>query len=151
MTTVNTQCRVTGRLVVALPPDQAFLLFTPRGEQEWVPQWKPHFAAAVADDTTPGTVFETQAHGPTTTWVVVDSVSGRRIRYARVTPQVDAGTVTVALDDTDGHSEVTVTYELTPLTEAAHAHVEAFAVHFPAFLQSWEEAIAASLAQRREL
>ena len=37
MTTVNTQCRVTGRLVVALPPDQAFLLFTPRGEHEWVP------------------------------------------------------------------------------------------------------------------
>lgn len=83
--------------------------------------------------------------------MVVDSVSGRRIRYARVTPQVDAGTVTVALDDTDGHSEVTVTYELTPLTEAAHGHVEAFAAPFPAFLQSWEEAIAASLAQRREL
>jgi len=120
-------------------------------KQDWVPQWKPHFPAPAVDDTAPGTVFETQAHGQTTTWVVVESTSGRRIRYARVTPQVDAGTVTVTLEDVGGQSEVTVTYELTTLTDAANAHLHAFAARYPAFLQSWEHAIAAYLAQRREL
>jgi len=151
MTTANAQCRVAGRLMVALPRDHAFRLFTPRGEQDWVPQWKPHFPAGAVDDTAPGTVFETRAHGQSTTWVVVDSTSGRRIRYARVTPQVDAGTVTVTLDDVNGQSEVTVSYELTTLSDAANAHLHAFAAQYPAFLQSWEQDIAASLSQHREL
>lgn len=150
MTETGAQCRLTGRLVVALPPDHAFGLFTPRGEQDWVPQWTPRFPAQVVDDTAPGTVFETCAHGQTTTWVVLDRLSGRHIRYARVTPQVDAGTVTVTLDDAGGRSAVSVTYELTALTDAATAHLHAFAARYPAFLQSWEEAIAASLAQRRQ-
>jgi hypothetical protein len=151
VTTTNTQRRVTGQLMVALPRDHAFRLFTPRGEQDWAPQWKPHFPAGAVDDTAPGTVFETHAHGQTTTWVVVDSTSGRRIHYARVTPQVDAGTVTVTLDDVNGQSEVAVTYELTALTDAANAHLQAFAAQYPAFLQSWEQDIAASLSQRRAL
>jgi len=28
--------RLTGRFAVALPPDEAFVLFTPQGEREWV-------------------------------------------------------------------------------------------------------------------
>jgi|BarGraIncu01121A_1022015.scaffolds.fasta_scaffold50964_2 hypothetical protein len=35
--------------------------------------------------------------------------------------------------------------------DAANAHLHAFAARYPAFLQSWEDAIAAYLAQRREL
>ena len=68
-----------------------------------------------------------------------------------MTPQVDAGTVTVTLDDVDGRSEVTVTYELTKLTDAANAHLHAFAANYPAFLQSWERDIAAFLSQHQEL
>ena len=151
MTTANAQCRVAGQLMVDLPRDRAFRLFTPRGEQEWVPQWEPRFPVGAVDDTAPGTVFETHAHGKTTTWVVVDRTSGRRIRYARVTPQVDAGTVTVTLEDVAGQSQVTVTYELTTLTNDANAQLPAFAAMYPAFLQSWEQAIATSLAQRGEL
>jgi hypothetical protein len=137
--------RLTGQLTVDLPPDQAFRLFTPCGEQDWVPQWQPRFPAPAADDTAPGTVFQTHAHGQTTTWVVVDRTAGRHIRYARVIPHDNAGTVTVTLDDADGHSDVTVTYELTALTDAANHHLHEFAARYPAFLQSWQDAIAASL------
>jgi hypothetical protein len=42
VTISNAHCRAAGRLLVALPREHAFRLFTPRGEQEWVPQWKPH-------------------------------------------------------------------------------------------------------------
>jgi hypothetical protein len=88
--------RLSGRLTVALPPDRAFRLFTPSGEQDWADQWKPYFPAATADDSAPGTVFQTTAHDQTTTWVVVDRAWGRHIRYARVVPQATAGTVTSA-------------------------------------------------------
>jgi hypothetical protein len=137
--------RLTGRLTVALRPDRAFRLFTPRGEQEWVAQWKPQFPAGAADDTEPGTVFETQAHGQITIWVVVDRQPNRRISYARVIPHVEAGTVTVVLEDAGGHSDVTVTYELTALTDAARPRLHEFAERYAAFLRSWQDAIAASL------
>ncbi len=44
------------------------------------------------------------------------------VRWLCVTQKVDAGTVTVTFEDVGGQSEVTVTYELTALTDAANAH-----------------------------
>jgi Polyketide cyclase / dehydrase and lipid transport len=137
-------CRLTGRLTVPLPPDQAFRLFTPRGEQAWVPGWVPHFPASVTDDA-PGTVFETHAHAERTIWVVVDRIPGRRISYARVAPHAAAGTVTVTLDDAGSHSEVTVTYILTALTDAANDYLHEFSEGYPEFLSTWQGAIAAAL------
>jgi hypothetical protein len=86
VTTTNAQCRLVGRLMVASLGIGHTTLFAPRGEQDWAPQWQPHFPAGAADDTAPGTVFETHAHEASTTWVVVDSTPGQRIRYARMTP-----------------------------------------------------------------
>lgn len=137
--------RLTGRLTVPLPPDQAFHLFTARGEQDWVPGWAPHFPASVTDDGAPGTVFETHADGESTIWVVVDRIPGRHICYARVAPHSAAGTVTVTLDDVGGHSEVTVTYALTALTDAANDHLHAFSEGYPDLLSTWQDAIAAAL------
>jgi hypothetical protein len=139
----DAQRRLTGRLRVALPPDEAFRLFTPRGEQDWAPGWKPRFPAPAADDTAPGTVFETHAHGHTATWVVVDRTWGQRVRYARVVSHTDAGTITVALEDADGHTDVTVAYELTALSEDGTQRLREFAAGYRAFLQSWQDAIAA--------
>lgn len=142
---------LTGRLTVGLPAEEAFWLFTPRGEQAWTPEWRPRFpdhADVGFDESAPGTVFETEAHGHVTTWVVVDRELGRRMRYSRVIPQVNAGTVTVALEpagEGEQRSEVTVTYELTALTDEGQRRLEEFAAHYPAFLQSWEEQISRSL------
>jgi hypothetical protein len=137
--------RLTGRLVVPLPPDRAFRLFTPRGEQDWVPGWHPHFPTPTADDTAPGTVFQTNAHGRATTWMVVDRIRPRRIRYARVIEGSNAGTVTVTLDGAGEHTDVTVVYELTALSEAGSHQLAEFAAGYPAFLQSWQDTIAAFL------
>jgi hypothetical protein len=142
--------RLAGRLTVALAPEQAFSLFTPRGEQDWVAGWKPHFPAPASDDTAPGTIFETRADGRITTWVVVDRTPGRHIRYARVIPGHNAGTVTVTVDDAEGYSDVTVTYELTALTAAAAQQLNEFAADYPTFLHSWQNAIAASLCHAEE-
>ena len=136
---------LTGVLTVARPPAEAFALFTARGEQRWVPGWHPRFPAATDDDSAPGTVFETDGHGRTTTWVVVERTPGRRIRYARIVPGDTAGTVTVDLagDDDAGHSDVTVTYELTALTPSAIEPLRGFAARYPEMLRHWADAISA--------
>ena len=136
---------LTGHLTVARPPDEAFVYFTPRGEERWVPGWRPRFPAPAADDTAPGTVFETDAHGRTTTWMVVDRTPARRIRYARVAPGDTAGTVTVELAGAGGHTDVTVTYELTALTASAIEPLRGFAARYDDMMRQWADAIAASL------
>ncbi len=139
------QRRLTGRIQVALPPAEAFRLFTPRGEQDWVQGWHPRFPAPALDDTEPGTVFETTAHGQHTIWLVIDRQPGKRISYARVTPGEQAGTVTVTISAAGRHSEVEVTYQMTALTESASSKLSQFAAGYPAYLRSWQDAIAAWL------
>ena len=133
--------RLTGRIQVPLPPGEAFRLFTPRGEQDWAHGWDPRFPAPSPDDTEPGTVFETSAHGQHTIWLVTDRQPGKRISYARVTPGDQAGSVTVSLSAAGHHSEVEVTYHLTALTVPAEHKLSAFADGYPAYLQSWQDAI----------
>ena len=136
---MNERRLLTGRLHIDLPADQAFRLFTPLGEREWAEHWAPHFPTATNDDTAPGTVFQTGA----TIWVVLDRLTGSHISYARLTPEVTAGTVAVALADNGTGADVTVTYDLTALTDAANDDLRTFAAGYPEFLASWQEAIAA--------
>ncbi|REE97698.1 SRPBCC family protein [Thermomonospora umbrina] len=136
------QYRLTGRITVPLPPARAFELFTPRGEQRWVPGWRPRFPLPTDDDTAPGTVFETTAADEVTTWVVLSREPGHHISYARVTPGSRAGTVTVSLtENTTGHTTVDVTYELTALTPTAEPALHRFATDYPTFLHTWQEAL----------
>ena len=137
--------RLTGRIRVARPPAEAFGLFTPRGEQDWVDGWQPHFPVPAPDDTEPGTVFETRAHGQPTIWLVTGREPGRRICYARVTPGNLAGTVTVTITPSGAHSDVEVTYELTALTDTAVGSLRDFAAGYPGYLRSWQDAIRTGL------
>jgi Polyketide cyclase / dehydrase and lipid transport len=137
--------RLTGRIQVPLPPEEAFHLFTPRGEQVWAHGWNPHFPSPAPDDTEPGTVFETSAHGEHTIWLVTDRQPGKRISYARVTPGDRAGSVTVVISADGHHSEVEVTYHLTALNSLADHKLSEFADGYPAYLESWRDAISAWL------
>ena len=94
--------RLSARIHVALSPDDAFQLFTPRGEREWAHGWEPRFPAPTSDDSEPGTVFETDTHGRRATWLVTERICGKRIAYAQVIPGERAGRITVTLDATEG-------------------------------------------------
>ena len=141
----GTRRRLTGRIEVALPPGEAFRLFTPRGEEDWAHGWCPSFPSPAPDDSEPGTVFETSAHGQQTIWLVTSREAGKCISYARVTPGDQAGTVSVTISPAGQRSEVEVTYELTALTSLADHKLAEFADGYPAYLRSWEDAIAAWL------
>jgi hypothetical protein len=137
-------------------------LFTPRGERAWAAGWDPRFPAPAADDSEPGTVFRTAHRQQSATWVVCDRVAGRSIRYARIIPGENAGTVTVTLahgsggedgsggqegsDSADGQDGwlATVSYDLTALSADAAADLADFAAHYQQFLAVWEQAIAAA-------
>jgi Activator of Hsp90 ATPase homolog 1-like protein len=140
--------RLSHRIQVALPAEEAFQLFTPRGEREWADDWDPTFPAPTSDDSAPGTVFETKARDHQGTWLVTDRVWGRRIAYAQVMPGDRAGTITITLEATEGGSEVEVVYELTPLSETGAHHLEQFAGRYCDYLRSWQDAIAACLEKR---
>ena len=114
------QVRLSGTIHVTLPPAEAFDLFTPTGERAWVVGWDPLFPSDVADETSPGTVFQTEHDGPQTTWVVVRREQGEVIEYARVTPGDRAGLVRVACSAEDNDiTAVTVAYYLTALNADA--------------------------------
>lgn len=140
--------RLSDRIHVALPIEEAFRLFTPDGEREWAQGWDPTFPAPTLDDSEPGTVFEIDAHGRRGTWLVTDRVWGKRIAYAHVIPRERAGTVTVTLEATECGSAVEVVYELTPLSATGAHHIEQFADGYGDYLRSWQDAIAASLEKR---
>ena len=121
-------CR--GHVRVALSPDEAIELFTPEGERRWVEGWDPRYPGGDEG------VFLTGA----TTWVTVER-GDRSRRYARVTPGVRAGTVSVRCDPDGAHTVATVGYELTALGPGAD--LEAFAAGYDDFLALWEREIAA--------
>ncbi|MFK0232483.1 hypothetical protein [Streptomyces vinaceus] len=137
---------MSATLTLPLPPEAAFRLFTARGERDWVPGWEPVFPVETPDDTAPGTVWLTASSEEETTWLVASRDFPRSVSYARITPGVRAGTVTVTLVATEAGSEVAVTYDMTPLTPAAAEALDGFAAEYPAFIRSWEELIAARLA-----
>jgi hypothetical protein len=119
-------------LRVPLPVADALRLFTPVGERAWAPGWDPVFPAGEqGDGAAPGTVFLT---GPST-WVVVDREPDR-VRYARVTPGVRAGTVEVRLRADGDATLADVTYVTTALNDEP----------FDPDIAHWEPAIRAALS-----
>jgi hypothetical protein len=136
---------LTGTVGVALPPERAFQFFTASGEQAWAQGWDPKFPRPVADETEPGTVFETGHGGRWSIWTVVRCNVGELIQYAVVTPGERGGLVSVVFRRSRNGTEVTVSYDLTALDPAANDELERFADNYPSFFGHWEQSIAAAI------
>ena len=132
-----------GTVRVGLPPARALHRFTPVGEREWVAGWDPMFpAGARGDGAALGTVFVTEAEGRRTLWVVAER-GENLVRYARVTPDVWAGTVEVRCRADGAGTVAEVTYDLTALGDAGRAELEAFARGYAGYLREWERLLEA--------
>jgi hypothetical protein len=117
---------------VALRPERALHYFTPAGERAWAPGWDPVFPAGErGDGAQPGAVFLTGE----SVWVVVDRTADR-VRYARVTPGVRAGTIEVRLRPDGEGTLADVVYETTALDGQP----------FDPEIADWEDAISAAIA-----
>ncbi len=139
----------TAELTVDLPAEATLALFTAEGERAWAPGWEPSFPAPARTEGV-GAVFVTAHDDHATTWVVVDQ-NAHGVRYARVTPEVSAGTVTVAVLRSDAtRTRLRVSYDLTALSSKGAEWLDGFATDFTGYIAHWEAAIADSLAGRIE-
>jgi hypothetical protein len=110
-------------------------LFTPVGERLWASHWDPRFPAGEdGDGSAPGTVFLTGD----THWLVDDRTPDR-VRYARVTPGVRAGTVEVVVRPDGERAIADVTYAMTSFAGDDE---------FDPAIHEWEPAIARGIAQQ---
>jgi hypothetical protein len=147
--TPYTHVHLKGSVSIPLAPSDAFELFTPSGERRWATGWDPSFPVPPADETTPGTVFQTKHSGPVT-WVVVDCEPHRSVTYASVSENDRAGLIRVSCEPyDDGTTTANVTYDMTALTDDGDARLHQFAAHYQEFLAHWQSAIDETLSAKR--
>jgi len=146
----TTVCRAA-EFTVALPLEQTMALFTADGEREWAGDgWDPRFLSPERRDG-PGAVFTTE-HSGHTTWVMVDHQSDR-VRYARVSDGLTAGTIAVqavAEVDPDAGADpnvtrVRVTYDLTALSAEGERWLAHFDAGYADEIASWAGDIARAI------
>ena len=138
------------RIVVDAPLDQAFMFFTPAGEELWVDGWQPTYIHPHDGRTEAGMVFTTGEGDELTIWTMVDFDRPAHVsRYLRCTPASRIGVIEVrcsALDE--ARTEAWVSYTLTALNASGGRALEDFEdERFAAMIEGWEREIAA----RREL
>ncbi|MGF6367739.1 hypothetical protein OKW40_000489 [Paraburkholderia sp. RAU6.4a] len=134
------------RIVVDAAVDQAFMFFTPAGEELWVDGWKPTYVYPRDGRTESGMVFTTGQGDELTIWTLADFDSkAHRSRYLRCTPASRTSLVDVrcvAIDQ--ARTEVWVSYELTALNAAGEQAIEDFVgERFAAMIDDWARKIAA--------
>lgn len=144
----HVECR--HRIVLALPVEVAFPLFTPKGEEAWAPGWAPEYLHPGDGETRDGMVFRTSHGGETTLWGCVDyRPAEHRVRYARVSPETRFAFVEVACRAIGpAATEVEVGYTQTALTPAGEAMLaKTTEAAFAATIDGWKQAIEAALAR----
>jgi len=137
------------RIVVDMPADQCFMLFTPAGEELWVDGWQPEYIHPADGRTVAGMVFTTGSGEDATIWTLADFDREQRYsRYVRCTPGSRTGFVEVRCRALDGaRSEVVISYALTALSAAGETVLEGFeGERFAAMIDGW----ANEIAMRRE-
>ena len=131
-----------GTLEVPRAPDQAFGLFTARGEEDWVPGWKPRFVFPESGRLEEDQVWLTGEGDEATIWSVIRlDREAHTVEYLRVTPGSRLARVSVRLTATEGGSQVQVRYRWTALAPDAREQLKAFAAGYEAMLAEWQSLI----------
>lgn len=140
--------KVSHRISLPLPADEALELFTPEGERLWIAEWNPRYAYPPNGETMEGMIFTTGEGAELTYWTMVDfDIAGHRVRYARVTPGSRSTIVEVVCrPEGDRRCQAEVTYALTGLSEAGNAAIDAFVGDaYVAMIEDWRNKIISHL------
>ncbi|MFE0013554.1 hypothetical protein ACFWXH_01820 [Mesorhizobium sp. NPDC059054] len=107
----------THEIRVALPVEEAFLLFTPKGEEAWVPGWSPDYVFPETGETTKDMIFRTGSGEEATIWTCLDWQPDRHhVRYLRATPALRVAFVEVTCHAEGSGTKAVVSYGYVPLT-----------------------------------
>lgn len=123
---------------------EAMPLFTPRGEESWVPGWSPRYLRPLDGATEEGMLFTTGEGAESTYWTcLLWQPEAGRVRYLRLTPASRAAFVEVTCRAENAGTRVAVSYDVTPLVPGWEApSQEAFA----ASIAEWPRLIGESSA-----
>lgn len=157
MTAVGRQLVREYRQRITAAPAQVFPLLCPVREGDWAHGWAKsctlvYSASGVAE---PGCVFVT-SHPPLpdTTWIVTRHDPGTGIvEFARVSPGVEAVTLSIAVQPEGNGSAVAIRYVITPLPGTVPAGIDQRwdVDDFNTDLAWWEASMNHYLATGRQL
>lgn len=136
---------------IPLPVEEAFLLFTPKGEELWVPGWAPVYISPSDGETEEEMVFMTGSGIDLTLWTCLRwQPEIWRVRYQRTTPGSRIAFVDVRCrPDGASATRVRVGYAYVPLSDAGRAFVDAFSADtHAAAIGCWADKIEAYLLKR---
>ena len=113
-------------ITVDLAVSQAFPLFTPKGEESWVPGWKPNYIQPATGETCEEMIFTTGESEEKTFWTCLSWEPDKwHVRYLRITPASRVAFVDVRCTPVaDDRTQVRVVYEMRALTDVGHSHIE---------------------------
>lgn len=144
---MTTRIRSCHTIILERPIDDCFPLFTAKGEERWVPGWRPQYVHPPSGEAEPGQVFITGEGDERTWWTVVDfDPVAHHARYSRVTPASRIGLVDVRCRRvSELVTEVEVRYEMTALNAAGVAALQAYAgAAYVAMIEDWKRLIDAA-------
>jgi hypothetical protein len=139
---------LTHTIEIAAPVERVFPMFTPEGERVWVPNWAPRFVPASAEPSRPGSVFWTDHDGENTVWMVVGlDQNDRRARYVRHTPGSRIAMVDVVCATGGAGTRVTVSYDVTGLSDDGDRAIRAMEGGFAAAISDWKVRVETALTR----
>ncbi len=134
-----------------LSPDVALQFFTPLGEMEWVPDWRPVWLDPPNGETSEGMVFLTGAGRERTVWTCLAWVPARGYaRYLRVTPATRLAFVDIRCRQLGNGTRVSVGYRFRALTDEGRSEIAAITPEgFAKMIDGWRANILAALERRQ--
>lgn len=120
-------------------------LFGPVREQEWAPDWTPHFIHPAQAGQEEGVVFTTaSANGQVRLWLLTTyNVEHGQVEYVVITPGFTANQIKIQITpDGEKQSKATITYRHSALAPAGNDDVRKLSPDWAAHQRvHWESAI----------
>ena len=119
------QKRFSHEIVLDMPVDAALPLFTPLGEEDWVPGWKPTYLQPPDGETGEEMLFVTGEGEEKTYWTCLKwRPEVGHVRYLRLVPTSRVSFVDVTCaQDSVGRTKVRVIYEHQALSTAGEIYL----------------------------
>ena len=125
-------------------PDKVFPLLCPVRESEWLPHFKAKVIYSSTGFSEDGAIFQT-THGDDEiiTWIITKYNLNSLIEMTYIIPNIKIVRINIYLVNHDKeHTETTIRYTQTGLTERGNAEVEKFTEErFNQQMENWEKAI----------
>jgi hypothetical protein len=136
--------RYSHDIVIDLPVACALPMFTPKGEEAWVPGWQPDYVWPESGEIGEEMIFTTGEGSEKTFWLCLRWQPDQgHVRYHRLTPESRVAFVDVRCrPEGEDRTRVSVGYEILALTDHGRAYLEDLSERaFAEMIDQWADLI----------